>query len=243
MHFLIPFFSNCHLQTNMLITYWSMKYVHVYKHAQTHTLTHMPVHTQRIIPGWLACCTQSKVNYARIMTQIIILEWKGEFTWFPIDTAVGIPFANACPLSMISLWVSLDTALLLVFSCHFRDTALGAVLQKRQKEAPDSGHRLKKDRFMASTVLQNSGRRFWAVTIYTYWLARCFKESRILLNFLEFLWILSFWETHDPWMDGPTVELRWKRKVKLIFLRENRCWWQNKRTIWTAQTVPTPCSW
>ena len=29
--------------------------------------------------------------------------------------------------------VSLDTALLLVFSCHFRDTALGAVLQKRQK--------------------------------------------------------------------------------------------------------------
>ena len=43
-------------------------------------------------------------------------------------------------------WVSLDTALLLVFSCHFRDTALGAVLQKRQKEAPDSERRLKKDR-------------------------------------------------------------------------------------------------
>ena len=42
--------------------------------------------------------------------------------------------------------VSLDTALLLVFSCHFRDTALGAVLQKRQKEAPDSERRLKKDR-------------------------------------------------------------------------------------------------
>ena len=57
-------------------------------------------------------------------------------------------------------WVSLDTALLLVFLCHFRDMALGAVLQKRQKEAPDSGRRLKKDRFMASAVLQNSGRRF-----------------------------------------------------------------------------------
>ena len=89
----------------MLITYWSMKYVHVYKHAQTHTLTHTPVRTQRIIPGWLACCTQSKVNYARIMTQIIILEWKGEFTWFPIDTAVGIPFANACPSLSGLVWI------------------------------------------------------------------------------------------------------------------------------------------
>ena len=49
--------------------------------------------------------------------------------------------------------VSLDTALLLVFSCHFRDTALGAVLQKRQKEAPDSERRLKKDRFMANRGL------------------------------------------------------------------------------------------
>ena len=155
----------------MLITYWSMKYVHVYKHAQTHTLTHTPVRTQRIIPGWLACCTQSKVNYARIMTQIIILEWKGEFTWFPIDTAVGIPFANACPLSMISLWVSLDTALLLVFSCHFRDLALGAVLQKRQKEAPNNGRRLKKDRFMASNLAHGFKFKFKASRV------RCHQNS------------------------------------------------------------------
>ena len=75
----------------------------------------------------------------------------------------------------------------LSFLAIFRDTALGAVLQKRQKEAPDSERRLKKDRFIARAVLQK------------------------------------------------------KRKANISW-RENRCLWQNKRTIWTAQTVPTPSS-